>query len=89
MNSDQNRASDHVIATKKAVALIDLLFFFIYIGAIRRITSLGEVSFKDYSREMKNAIKNSTQRIYMAKIVCPKNRTVNIEAELTAMYNNA
>jgi len=24
--TDQNRASDHVIATKKAVALIDLLF---------------------------------------------------------------
>jgi len=39
---------------------------------------------------MKNAIKNSTQRIYMAKIVRPKNRTtVNIESELTAMYNNA
>lgn len=66
--------------------------FFICVGAVHRIKRLGEISLREYSEQMKIAIRNATQRVYMAKIVRSKTKDLaagDKEDQLLNLYNAA
>jgi len=62
-----------IVVFKSLVLFITSII--IYLGATRRaLVRLGEICLKEYCTEMKYAIKNAIQRVYMSKIIRPSER---------------
>jgi len=80
-----------IVVFKSLVLFITLII--IYLGAARRLVRLGDICLKEYCTEMKCAIKNATQRVYMSKIIRPRRKKnveqVEREAHLMQMYEAA